>query len=309
LAFAYPDRIAVRRRQPGQFQMRSGSGAWVAETDPLAHERFIVAADVDGNRSGARVRIGAAIDAKDLITSLSDQVERREELMWDKERDDLVVHETVRLGSMLLDEQRRVPGAGAATVEALLERVRATRLGVLDWSDRATRLRQRIAFAGHHLGDDWPAVDDRTLLSTLDVWLAPYLTHATGRDHLRRLDLAMLLTSMLSWDQQVALTSLVPATLTTAAGREVVIDYGRDKPTASVRVQDMFGTREHPTVCRGLPLTLELLSPADRPIQITDDLPGFWSGSWAEVRKELAGRYPKHQWPLDPANAAPKRLK
>jgi ATP-dependent helicase HrpB len=119
----------------------------------------------------------------------------------------------------------------------------------------------------------------------------------------------MVLTAMLSWDQQMQLAAMVPATLTTAGGRTVLIDYQRDNPTVSVRVQDVFGTSVHPTIGDDIPLTIELLSPADRPIQITNDLPGFWSGSWAMVRKELAGRYPKHQWPADPAQAAPKRLK
>ena len=120
----------------------------------------------------------------------------------------------------------------------------------------------------------------------------------------------MLLSNQLSWDQQTELAELAPAALATPTGRQVAIDYSRDPPTVSVRVQDLFGTTVHPTVDRGaVPLSLELLSPADRPIQITSDLPGFWAGSWAEVRKEMAGRYPKHQWPDDPAAAPPKRLK
>jgi len=309
LALAFPDRVAIRRRQAGQFQMRSGSGAWVPATDVLAHEPFIVAADVDGNRSSARVRIGAGIEPADLITSLGDDVEREHVLVWDKQRDDLVVHETVRLGSMLLDEQHRPAPPGDATVEALIERVKATRLGVLHWSNEAQQLRRRLAFAAEHLAGEWPAVDDKTLLAGLSEWLAPFLQHATSREDLRRVDVAMALTAMLSWDQQQQLNEQVPKVLTSAAGREVTIDYGRDHPTVSVRVQDMFGTRTHPTIAGGVPVTIELLSPADRPIQITNDLPGFWSGSWAMVRKDLAGRYPKHQWPLDPSEAAPKRLK
>jgi ATP-dependent helicase HrpB len=166
-----------------------------------------------------------------------------------------------------------------------------------------------VAFAAAHLDGDWPAMDDRTLIGSLDEWLAPFLTRATRRADLAALDVEMLLTSMLSWDQQVRLAAQVPATFTTSAGRTVTIDYERDHPTVSVRVQDMFGTQLHPTIADGVPLTMELLSPADRPIQITSDLPGFWAGSWAAVRKDLAGRYPKHQWPSDPATATPKRLK
>ena len=309
LALAYPDRVAVRRRQPGQFQMRTGAGAWVPPTDVLANEQFIVAADVDGNRSSARVRIGAGISAGDLITSMGDDIERLHNLTWDKQRDDLISHETVRLGSMVLDEQFRPAPAGADTVAALVERVRATRLGVLQWTDRVEQLRARLTFAETNLAGEWPPVDDRTLLARLDDWLAPFLQHATKRSDLAAIDLEMVLTAMLSWDQQLELATSVPTTFTTAAGRTVPVDYRRDHPTISVRVQDLFGTTTHPTVVGDVALTVELLSPADRPIQITRDLPGFWSGSWSRVRKELAGRYPKHQWPVDPARAAPKRLK
>jgi ATP-dependent helicase HrpB len=289
--------------------MRTGNGAWVAATDTLANERFIVAADLDGNRSSARVRIGAGIEAAQLIASLGSDIERQQVLAWDKQRDDLVVHETVRLGSMLLDEQYRPAAVGEATVAALVERVRVTRLGVLNWTPGAAQLRRRLAFAATHLGDDWPAVDDKTLIATMNDWLVPFLQRATCRADLVDADVEMMLTTMLTWDQQAQLATLVPPTLTTAAGRTVAIDYERDNPTVSVRVQDMFGTVVHPTIADNMPLTIELLSPADRPIQITNDLPGFWSGSWAMVRKDLAGRYPKHRWPIDPSVAEPKRLK
>ena len=309
LALAFPDRVAIRRRQPGQFQMRTGSGAWVAATDALANEQFIVAADLDGNRSSARVRIGAGIGAGELIASLGDDVERQQVLTWDKQRDDLVSHETVRLGSMLLDEQFRPAPRGPETVAALVERVRATRLAVLHWTPRASQLRRRLLFAAAHLGNEWPSADDKTLLTTLDHWLVPFLDRATSRADLAAIDVEMALSTMLSWDQQTKLSALVPTTMTTASERTVTIDYERDNPTVSVRVQDMFGTLTHPTIAHDVALTIELLSPADRPIQITNDLPGFWTGSWAMVRKELAGRYPKHQWPIDPAAAPPKRLK
>ncbi|MEP7203796.1 MAG: ATP-dependent helicase HrpB, partial [Ilumatobacteraceae bacterium] len=202
LALAFPDRVAVRRRQAGQFQMRTGSGAWLAATDNLADEKFIVAADLDGNRSSARVRIGAGIDGADLISSLGNEVERVQTLTWDKQRDDLVSHETVKLGSMLLDEQYRPATPGDETVAALAERVRATRLGVLNWTDKARQLRQRLAFASTHLGDDWPNVDDKTLVASLHEWLVPFLHLATNRSDVANIDLEMVLTTMLSWDQR-----------------------------------------------------------------------------------------------------------
>ena len=289
--------------------MRTGTGVWVSATDSLADERFIVAADLDGNRTSARVRIGAGIEPAELIRSLGDDAQRQHIVTWDKLRDDLVVHETVRLGSMLLEEQYRPATIGDETVAALVQRVRATRLAVLNWTAGAQQLRRRLAFAASRLGGDWPAVEDKSLLARLEDWLVPFLHRATSRADLAAVDLEMVLTTMLSWDQITDLDRLVPATLTTAAGRTVEIDYERDNPTVSVRVQDMFGTMTHPMVGDDVPLTIELLSPADRPIQITNDLPGFWSGSWVMVRKDLAGRYPKHQWPADPSTAVPKRLK
>ncbi|MEI6401940.1 MAG: ATP-dependent helicase HrpB [Actinomycetota bacterium] len=310
LALAYPDRVGVRRSQPGQFQLRTGSGAWVAKDDPIANEPFIVAADLDGNRTSARIRLGAGLDAAELEASLAAEIVRRESIVWDKQRNDLVERIESRLGNMVISDVTRSPSPGPATVDALVERLRVTRLAPLDLASAAT-LRSRLALLARLFPDDgWPDTGDAALLATLDDWLVPYLQHATGRVDLERLDVGMLLVNQLGWDQQMALADLVPATLDTPSGRSTAIDYTRPNPTASVRVQDLFGTREHPSVCRGrVPITLELLSPADRPIQITADLPSFWAGSWAEVRKEMAGRYPKHQWPVDPAAAPPKRLK
>ncbi len=310
LAHAYPDRIAVRRSQPGQFQMRSGSAAFTATTDPLANERFVVAADLDGKRDNARIRMGAALDADDLVVALADQIEQREFLLWDRQRNDLVLRRETRLGGMLLDERTLAPEPGEATAAALLDRVRTTRLGALGWTDRTLSLRHRVAFLRRELGEAWPDWSDAALLATVDDWLAPFLLHATGADDLARLDTEMLLTAGLDWDASLRLAEMAPPVLDTPAGRQVPIDYSRDVPTAAVRVQDMFGAKVHPCVAGGrVPLALELLSPADRPVQITRDLPGFWAGTWADVRKDMAGRYPKHQWPLDPANATPKRLK
>jgi ATP-dependent helicase HrpB len=309
LAHAYPDRIAVRRSQPGRFQLRGGSGAFTAPDDPLANERFIVAADLDGKRDNARIRIGAALDTDELIDALADQIEHRISLTWDRERDDLVERVEIRLGGMLLDERTYSPHAGPDTTTALLERVRSTKLAALPWNETSSNLRARVAFLRHTLGSEWPDWSDTALLGTLDEWLGPYLGHATSRSDLERLDLSMVLSAQFDWDTSNRLADLAPPLLATPSGRTAVIDYTRDVPTASVRVQDLFGLREHPCVANGVALALELLSPADRPVQITRDLPGFWAGTWADVRKDMAGRYPKHQWPTDPASASPSRLK
>ena len=308
LMAGFPDRLAARRR-PGQFQMRTGSGAWVTESDPLARAEFLVAADVDGKRSGARIRLGAAVEAFEIAGVLDDVVEDRR-LLWDADRDDLVMRIERRLDALRLGEEVRSPEPGAETVVALVTRVRNTRLAALRWPERAVQLRARVALLRQVIGDEWPDWSDKALVATLDDWLRPYLASATGRADLERVDVATLLRSQLSWPLGADLDTLAPPAWTLPNGRSVPIDYDADRPTLSVRVQDVFGVTEHPTVAGGrVPLTLALLSPADRPIQVTADLPGFWAGSWSAVRKDLAGRYPKHRWPDDPANEPPGRLK
>ena len=301
LLHAYPDRLAARRR-PGQFQLRTGGGAWLPDADPLAHEPFVVAADLDGKRDRSRIRLAAGLDADDVARELADDVTETVALEWDTDRDDLVERVTRRLGNLQLGATTRRTGAGEHTTAALLDRVRATGLAVLGWTGAAANLRQRAEFA---LGPEW-STDG--LLTTLDDWLAPYLTQATGRADLERLDVTMLLRSRLGWDAGAALERAAPPTLELPTGRHVAIDYTGEQPAARVRVQDLFGTTVHPTA-GGRPIVLHLLSPADRPIQVTADLPGFWAGTWADVRKDLAGRYPKHAWPADPASAPPKRMK
>jgi ATP-dependent helicase HrpB len=311
LLHAFPDRLASRRR-PGQFQLRNGSGAWLPDTDPLAHEAFVVAADLDGKRGRSRIRLAAGLDADEVARELADEVDERVRLEWDTDRDDLVERVERRLGGMQLGATTRRPSAGDATTAALMDRVRATRLAVLGWSQTSISLRQRVAFLHRTVGEPWPDWSVASLVATVDEWLAPYLPGAVGRDDLERLDVAMVLRSQLPWPEGADLDELAPPDLALPTGRRVPIDYGtddgQDEPVARVRVQDLFGTTAHPTA-GGRPIVLHLLSPADRPIQITSDLPGFWAGSWADVRKDLAGRYPKHRWPEDPASAAPRRLK
>ncbi len=308
LLVGFPDRLAARRR-PGQFQLRNGTGAWVADDDPLAVAPFVVAADLDGKRSGARIRLGSAVDEA-VIAALLDGVVEDRRLEWDADADDLVERVERRLDALRLGSERRRPVPGEDTTAALVARVRATKLAVLPWRPATEQLRARVAFLRAELGDAWPDLSDRELLATLDDWLTPYLVGATGRADLDRLDLAVLLRARLPWPLGAELDELAPRTWRLPTGREAPIDYAAARPTVSVRVQDVFGVQAHPTVAGGrVPLTLALLSPADRPIQVTADLPGFWGGSWADVRKDLAGRYPKHRWPDDPGHADPGRLK
>ena len=311
LLAGFPDRLAARRRR-GQFQLRTGTSAWVAVDDPLSAADFVVAADLDGRRDRARIRLAAPVDAVDITSVLHDVAESRR-LLWDSSRDDLVLRIERRLDALSLGEEIRPPDPGDATVDVLIDRVRATRLAVLDWSPRAVQLPARVAFLAAAIGDadgDWPDLSDRALLASLDTWLRPYLVGATGRSDLERVDITTVLRALLPSPLGADLDSLAPEAWTLPGGGRVAIDYTADRPTASVRVQDVFGVVDHPRLAGGrVPLTLALLSPADRPIQVTADLPGFWAGSWAAVRKDLAGRYPKHRWPADPAGERPGRHK
>lgn len=300
---AYPDRLAMRRSTPGQFVMRTGGAVGCDPKDPVAKESFIVAADVSSHRGAARVRMAAAVDLEFIAPVLGDDVEVMSHLTWDKSRDDLVMRVVRKVGNIRIDERDLPAVPGPDTTAALVERVAATGFAALGGGP-ATSLRQRIAFLRHHLGHDWPDTSNKHLLATVDEWLVPHLAGATCAKDLAALDMSMILQSMLGWDASARLEELVPRMYSPPRGRPVEINYADpDSPSISVRVQHLFGVRRHPTVLGGkVPLRVHLLSPADRPIQVTGDLPGFWTGSWAQVRKDMAGRYPKHDWPLDPSS-------
>lgn len=297
---AYPDRLAVRRR-PGQFQMRTGSAAMMDDTDPLATEEFIVAATLDGKRDRARIRLAAAISVDEVIARFGDQIDLTRTLTWDRDVDDLVEHTERRLGSMRLGTRQGPPTPSEAVTERWLQRIRSTGGAALDWNGSALSLRARVEFLHRHLGDPWPDWSMPTLLKDAENWLAPYLIGITRRSEIESLDLVMVLRSGLPWEVGAELDERAPATWDLGP-RSVPIDYSTDPPHLRARVQDLFGVTTHPAVA-GVAITIHLLSPADRPVQITADLPGFWAGSWAEVRKEMAGRYPKHHWPMDPMTA------
>jgi ATP-dependent helicase HrpB len=303
LAAAYPDRIAVARSgAKGRYRLMSGSGVWLAATDPLAQAALVVAADLDGQRKEARVRLGAALSADDLELVPGLDVARHEALVWDRARDELVVRVEHRVGNATLSSHDARPAPGPAVVEALLDRVRRRGIASLPWSESARKFRDRVGFVAAHRPDlGLPALDDATLAATLESWLAPYLVAATGRDHLDALELGALLEAQLSWDQAVAVAELAPARLDLHSGRSVPVRYDGPVATVAARVQLFYGCRDVPRVLGGVvPVVLELLSPAERPIQVTSDLAGFWAGSWREVRKDMAGRYPKHEWPERP---------
>ncbi|HEX8804597.1 MAG TPA: ATP-dependent helicase C-terminal domain-containing protein, partial [Acidimicrobiales bacterium] len=260
------------------------------------------------------IRLAAPLAPEQLDRVAGHRVEEHTRLVWDAGRDDLVARVERQLGRLRLGVVERRPTPGLATTMALVDRVRTTGLGALGWTGAARALQARVGFLRERLGEPWPDLSDAALRRRLDEWLAPLLSGAgaTGRADLDALDLVAVLRGLLPPAVAGDVDRLAPSSVAVPSGRRVALRYGEpgpgDPPVLAVAVQEMFGATATPTVAGGrVPVVLHLLSPAGRPVQVTSDLAGFWSGSWREVRKEMAGRYPKHDWPDDPAHAAPPR--
>lgn len=299
LSLAFPDRLALRRGSPGRFQLRTATTAVMTAADPLATEEFVVAADLDGKRKDARIRLAAGIDRTDVIDAFAHELDESRRLVWEGGR--LIDRTEQRLGGMVLATTDRRPSPSAESTAALIRRIRDEGVETLPWSPGARALQARVSHLRAATGDEWPDLSDATLRATVETWLAPYLSTSTSWTEVEALDLTSILRGRIDPRLSGRFEELAPTHLTLASGRRVRVDYTREQPVISVRVQEMFGTTETPTVA-GRPVVLELLSPAGRPLQITADLAGFWQGSWHQVRKEMAGRYPKHDWPENPTS-------
>ena len=303
LAFAYPERIAKARGPTGEFQLVSGRGAFVEPTDALAREKWLAIAELGGGDRRDRILLAAPLDEAELIAAFAGQLvveSRLEESGGGRLR----AKQITRLGRLTLREQIEENPDPALIAAALADRVRNDGLGALTWGAAAEALRARIGFlrAG---GGDWPDLSDAALLETLDDWLVPLLPGLRSLAALKPDALDGGLRSLIAWDQQRRLDAAAPLRWTAPTGNAFTIDYTAESgPRVDVRVQEVFGLTEHPTVA-GVALTLSLLSPGHRPVQTTKDLPGFWKGSWKDVRSDMRGRYPKHVWPEDPANTPP----
>jgi len=303
LSLAYPDRLSQKRAgQGGRFRMANGMGAECDKTDPLAHEDMLVIAEISGDKRNVRIRLAAGIDALDVELGFAADMTERTFFGWDEDRDDLTRRVERRLGSLDFGTHTEPVEAGPEATEALVDRIVSTRLDVLPWTDEARQLQARLELVIHHLPDVLEhRFDTRSLIDDAHAIFGPFLHDATSRRDIERLDLGEVFRSRLSWEEQQALDRLTPTNVTFAKGRERRIDYTAETLKVSVRAQDAFGTTTTPTILDGaIPVAVELLSPADRPIQVTADLAGFWTGSWAAVRKDMAGRYPKHDWPERP---------
>jgi ATP-dependent helicase HrpB len=307
LALAYPDRIAQRRQGGGgRFLLRNGRGAAFAHPQPLAEAAYVVAAELAGHGRESRVYLAAPVELADLEAHFAEQVETQETVAWDDEAGAVRARRRERLGALILRESPLSGADPELVTGALLDGIRARGIVALPWTRVARELQERLVFL-RRSDPSWPDASDDGLLATLEDWLAPYLDGATSLAALARLDLASILESMLAWDQRRRLDEQAPTHLEVPSGSRIPVDYSDPAaPVLAVRLQEVFGWTETPRIAGGrVPLTLHLLSPARRPVQVTRDLASFWRTTYFDVKKDLKGRYPKHYWPDDPLAATP----
>lgn len=300
IALAFPDRIARRRDASGEsWASAGGRGFKLDPTSSLARHEWLAVAETQGMAAGARILSAAPLDPAQVETLFADRIEKRRTVRFDPATGRVEATRERRLGAIRLSSGPDTQADPDEVAAALLEGVRAHGLSLLPWSDTAAALRKRAAYAG------LDALSDAALIADLDGWLAPLLAGKRRLDGVSGEGLTQALQSRLGWDGQKALDRLAPARLETPAGSSHAIDYAAEGgPAVEVRVQALFGLATHPLLGDGTPLVLSLTSPAGRPIQTTRDLPGFWKGSWADVAKEMRGRYPRHPWPDNPAAAS-----
>lgn len=304
LLLAYPDRVAKARGAHGHFVLANGRGGTIEAADSLAAAPFLVVADLQGRAQNARIASAVAISEDDIRSILTDSIETTRETRFDAAKGSVRVRETERLGAIVLAERQLPAPKGADADRAILDAIRQHGIAILPWDKPADTLRARLGWLHRGLGDPWPDLGDDALLARLDDWLLPFLT---GEANLSRLPASALrdgLMSLVPFELHRKLETLAPTHYTAPSGSRLPIRYDADWPVLAIRVQELFGLDAHPSIANGtVPMTLELLSPAHRPIQTTRDLPGFWRGSWADMRAEMRGRYPKHVWPENPLEA------
>jgi ATP-dependent helicase HrpB len=309
LAFAYPDRIAQRRPgTAGRFVLRTGQGAALATVQPLSTAPYLAVADLDGKLPESKIFLAAALDLDEIETQFGAEIDRHTIVTWDDDAGAVRASLQERLGVLVLQSApMREPDPGLVTT-VFLDGIRRRGASALPWTDAARRTQARLCFMHTH-HPEWPDVSDDVLMATLETWLAPHVYGLTRVDDLRRLDVAGLLLGLLTWEQRASLDERAPTHYVVPSGSRIAIDYDTpEMPVLAVRLQEMFGLQETPSIDRGtLTLTLHLLSPAHRPVQVTRDLAGFWRTSYFDVKKDLKGRYPKHPWPDDPLQATPTR--
>jgi ATP-dependent helicase HrpB len=312
LAFAYPDRVA--QRQSGsdrRYVLANGRGASFAQEDPLASEDYLAVAQLDDSGQWPRILLAAPLSLEELLNHEPDLFSTSDVVAWDDRTETVLARRRLRFGELIL-EDRPLPDPDPAHVSAaFLSGIRRAGLSCLPWTNDVRQWRARVLFVRRCEGmaAGWPDLSDHALLHELETWLGPAIKGMKRLDQIRRIDLAAAFESRLTWAQRKTLDRLAPTHLRVPSGSQIRLDYeAGEQPVLSVKLQEMFGCRETPTVAGGkIPVILHLLSPAGRPVQVTQDLANFWASTYQEVKKELRGRYPKHPWPDDPLKAEPTR--
>ncbi|HEX6693949.1 MAG TPA: ATP-dependent helicase HrpB [Longimicrobiales bacterium] len=309
LALAYPDRIGRRRGRTGRYLLSNGRGAFLDDASAFGDAEFLAIATLDDIGREARIQLAAPIDRADIERLFAEDIRTEVTADWDETSASVRVSRARSLGAIVLDSARINDAPGVPRVTILLDAVVRQGLAVLPWSRTAIALRERVAFARMQQPDAWPDLSDHALLGSIHDWLAPFVPDAGRLADIGAAQLTAAIETLLGWERLRALDAFAPTDIAVPSGSRITIDYTDPAtPVLAVRIQELFGLRETPSIAGGaIPLTLHLLSPANRPVQVTRDLPGFWERSYFDVRKDLRGRYPRHSWPDDPLNATPTR--
>jgi ATP-dependent helicase HrpB len=308
LAFAFPDRVA-KNRGNGSFVLANGRGAAVEQTSALARAPYIAVAELTGTAASGRILLAAPITQEEIERHFVDQIESTKEVSFDRSAMALRARRKRTLHAITLSEAAMALSPSAETARIFADGLIAAGLDKLPWSKSVKQWRDRVMFLRKAEGESWPDLSDAALAAQSETWLVPALYDKTALKDFSAGDLSDALLTLLPWDLRARLEREAPTHFEAPTGTMLAIDYEAEQgPTIAVRLQELFGLNSHPSIAKGaVPLVLELLSPAQRPVQVTRDLPGFWRGSYAAVRSDLRGRYPRHPWPEDPASAVPTR--
>jgi len=305
LAFAYPDRIAqLRYNNKGTYLISNGKGATLHQEDELFNSRFLVIADLNTKSTNATIYKAIEITKPQIEEYLYEQIEVQNVVTWNEDSERVEVKQIERLGAIVLKEIQTNQASQEEIMEVLLEELEELGLDTLYWSKEAINLRERVNFVNYH-GMNFPDFSDNYLVENMEIWLAPYIGGLKSLKEVKALDLHHILLGQLSYEQTQQLKKLAPSKIKVASGSNIAINYENpQQPILAVRLQELFGTKDTPTILNGkIKLMLHLLSPAQRPMQITQDLESFWKNSYEDVKKELKGKYKKHYWADDPLNA------
>jgi len=312
LAFAFPDRVA-RNRGNGSFVLANGRGAAIEQTSALARAPYIAVGELTGSAASGRILLAAPISQDEIEFHFADHIETVNEISFDRGAMALRARHKRTLHAITLSEVPLALSPSPETAKIFADGLTAAGLDRLPWSKAARQFRDRVMFLRQAQadvrGESWPDLTDDALAARRDDWLVPLLADKTALKDISAADLFEALTALVPWDLRARLEREAPTHFEAPTGTMLAIDYEAEQgPTIAVRLQELFGLNTHPSIAKGaVPLVLELLSPAQRPVQVTRDLPGFWRGSYAAVRSDLRGRYPRHPWPEDPATALPTR--